>query len=453
MTTPVSSARSGSTTPPRAAATGRRYELDWLRAFVVLGLIPFHTAVIFSATSDVFLKNAQTSDIMALLTALAGTWGMPLLFAVAGASAYFALSRRAAPRYLGERVQRLIVPFVFATLTLIPIQVYAVLVSNPELIKSFNIPIHDPNFTASPLAFYTEYLRAYAYFLTHFTPALALVFWGHLWFIPRLFVYALLTLPLFLWLRRSATGPRLLTALARLMRYPGAIFLFALPLGLVEIFVRAAGLSALTASWPIYDDWEQFAYFLLYFLYGFLLFAVSTMPAAITRHGWAGLGLGVAGFALALWLARGVALATDPPDGALDAINALIRGSVSWFWVVAILSFAFHSLTFTNRLLDYLNEAAFPIYVLHMPIVTVVGMYVISFSIPWALKFVLIIVIALALTVGVYELAVRRFRVTRLLFGLKPRPRRTDESAPRLSTGDRREPRVTPLTGGDRYAS
>lgn len=452
MARPVSPARSGPAASPRAPTVGRRYELDWLRAFVVLGLIPFHTAVIFSATSDVFLKNSQTSDIMSLLTALAGVWGMPLLFAVAGASAYFALNRRTASRYLRERAQRLLTPFVFATLTLIPIQVYAVLASNPALIQSFNIPVHDPNFTASPLAFYIEYLRAYGYFLTHFSPALAIVFWGHLWFIPRLFVYALISLPVFLWLR-TERGARLLTALGRLMRYPGAIFLFALPLGLAMIVVRFTALNALTAGWPIYDDWEQFFYFLLYFLYGYLVFAISTMPAAITRHGWSGLALGVAGFALALWMARGSALATDPQDGALDTINALIRGSVSWFWVVAILSFAFLSLAFTNRLLDYLNEAAFPIYVLHMPIVTIVGMYVIGFDIPWALKFVLIIAIALALTVGLYDLVVRRFRLTRLLFGMKPRQRRADEPALRSPAEKRETPRATPLTGGDRYAS
>ena len=451
MATPESPARAGPATPASAPATGRRYELDWLRAFVVLGLIPIHAAVIFSSTADAYLKNSQTSESMALLGAFAGTWGMPLLFVVAGASAYFALNHRSGSRYLMERVQRLIVPFVFATLTIIPIQVYAVAVSNPELIQTFNVPIHDPNFTSSFLAFIVEYLRDYAYFLTHFSPTLAIVFWGHLWFIPRLFAYALLTLPLFFWLK-SPRGARLVVALGKLMRYPGAIFLFAVPLIITEMFVRGTDLIAITAGWPLYDDWVQFSFYLIYFVYGYLAFAISTMPAAIARHGWIALALGIAGFALALAIAQKGTLTSDPLNYSLGYIfGAPIRGFVSWFWVVAVLSLALHKLTFTNGLLRYLNDAAFPIYVLHMPVVTVVGMYVIALDIPWALKFVLIIAAALTLTLATYELIVRRFRVTRMLFGLKPRPR-AEEPAPRAPWWNRRAPRSTPLTGGDRYA-
>lgn len=451
MTTPVSPARAGPAAPASVPAADRRYELDWLRAFVVLGLIPFHAAVIFSTTSDVYLKNTQTNDAITVLGAFAGTWGMPLLFSVAGASAYFALNHRKASRYLLERVQRLLVPFIFASLTIIPIQVYVVLISNPALAKNFNIPINVASITASPLTFYGEYLRAYGYFLTHFTPYLAIVFWGHLWFIPRLFAYALVTLPVIFWLK-SARGKRLLTALGQLMRYPGVIFLFALPLSIIDMFVRGVGLNALTEGWPLYDDWVQFFFFLVYFLYGYLAFAISTMPAAIMRHGWAALGLGLAGVALALWMAQG-GLGSDPLGGVEGFIaDALVRGFVSWFWVVAILSFAFHRLSFTNGLLRYLNEAAFPIYVLHMPIVTLVGLFVIGLNIPWELKYVLIIVIALPLTVGLYELLVRRFRVMRALFGLKPQPRQALDATPETRWWNRRAPRAPRLSGGDRYA-
>src|SRR5579859_3753394 len=449
MATPVSPARAAPAPPASAPATGRRYELDWLRAFVVLGLIPIHAAAIFSTTADAYLKNSQTSQSMALLNVFAGAWGMPLLFVVAGASAYFALNHRTGSRYLLERVQRLIVPFVFATLTIIPIQVYAVAVSNPDLVRSFAIPIHDPNFTSSALAFYVEYLRDYAYFLTHFSPSLAMVFWGHLWFIPRLFAYALVTLPLFFWLK-SPRGKQLVVALGKLMRHWGAIFLFIVPLIITEMLVRAVDLNTVTAGWPLYDDWVQFVFYLICFIYGYLVYAISTMPAAIARHGWLALALGIAGFALAVGLAQGDTLTTNPLSYSLGYILEVpIRGFVTWFWVVAILSFATHALTFTNGLLRYLNEAAFPTYVIHMPIVTVVGMYVIALDLPWELKLVLIIAAALALTVGSYQLIVRRFRVTRALFGLKPRPL-AKEPAPRSPWWNRRAPRVTPLPGGDR---
>ena len=402
------------------APTERRYELDWLRAFVVLGLIPIHAAVIFSSTADVYIKNSQTNQIMALLGAFAGAWGMPLLFLVAGASAYFALNRRTGPTYLKERVMRLLVPFVFATLVIVPVQVYAIALNNPGVVTTYGLPIHNPDFLSSYPAFYVEYLQGYLYFLTHFSTTLAIIFWGHLWFIPRLFAYALCTLPIFFFFK-SRQGVRLLEALSRFVRYPGAIFLFALPLMLVEMLLRATQVNALTAHWPLYDDWIQFAFYLVYFVYGYLVFAIASMPRAIVRHGWLALALGVVGFGLALTQAS--TLTIDPLNYSLGYVAGWpIRGLVGWFWVVAILSMALLRLGFTNGLLRYLNDAAFPIYVLHMPIVTIVGVYVISLDIPWELKFALIILAAATLTVALYELAVRRIGVMRALFGLKPRP-------------------------------
>jgi glucans biosynthesis protein C len=406
---------------PMRARAMRRYELDWLRAFVVLGLIPFHAAAIFSSAAGVYLKNSQTSQSMALLAVFVEIWGMPLLFAVAGAGAWFALDRRTPARYLGERVQRLIIPFIFASLTLIPIQIYAILAANPQLIHSFTLPIHDPSFMSSWLAYYVEYLRGYGYFLTHFSPSLALVFWGHLWFIPRLFIYALGALPLFLWLKRPG-GARALARLDHLLStLPGAIFLFSLPLTLIEMLIRALDLNRLTASWPVYDDWTQFAFFLVYVIYGYLVLALPGAQAAIKRSGWWALALGVGGFGLALWLVGVPALTSNPLSYSLGSIAGVpLHDFVSWFWVVAILSFAMHALTFTNRLLRYLNEAAFPIYVIHMPILTVVAAYALQLDLPWWLKLVLIISAALAVTMGVYELIIRRVRILRALFGMKP---------------------------------
>lgn len=412
----------------------RRHELDWLRAFVVVGLIPFHAAVIFSAAADAFIKNDQTSQVMTLLGAFAGMWGMPLLFLVAGASAYFALNRRTGGVYLKERARRLLIPLVFASLVIVPVQVFFVAKSLPNPAQSIGVPIHNPDFLSSYAAFYVEYLQGYLYFLTHFSTTLVIVFWGHLWFIPRLFAYALCTLPLFYFFKRPR-GVRMLQGLSGFLRHRGAIFLFAIPLIIAEMLVRVSQVNALTAHWPLYDDWIAFVGYLLYFIYGYLVFAISTMPGAISRDGWLAFALGVVGLIPALLL-------TNTP-----LVN-LVRDLVSWLWVIAILSLAFRRLGFTNGLLSYLNDAAFPIYVLHMPIVTAIGFYVIGFDLPWALKFALIIIVALSLTVGLYELAVRRIGVMRALFGLKPRgPSDAARSAPRKWR------RLGPsTTGGHSYA-
>lgn len=97
-------------------SVARRYELDWVRAAVVLSLIPAHANVILSTISDIFLKSAQRSAIMVLVGIFAGVEGIPLLFLVSGAAVWFALGPRGPKKFLGERATRLLIPFVFATL-------------------------------------------------------------------------------------------------------------------------------------------------------------------------------------------------------------------------------------------------------------------------------------------------------------------------------------------------
>src|SRR5579859_2786870 len=97
-------AMSASTVTPRSTTTRgsrtvRRHELDWLRTAAVFGLIPFHTAIIFTTGSYDYVKNAQTSAVMDLLTSFITIWGIPLLFLVAGGSARFALARRGVRKY------------------------------------------------------------------------------------------------------------------------------------------------------------------------------------------------------------------------------------------------------------------------------------------------------------------------------------------------------------------
>lgn len=49
---------------------------------------------------------------------------MPLLFVLAGISAKYALQKRTYKEYLGERVNRLLVPFLFGTIVFMPIMSY-----------------------------------------------------------------------------------------------------------------------------------------------------------------------------------------------------------------------------------------------------------------------------------------------------------------------------------------
>ena len=109
--------------PTVGRGAGRRGELDVLRALVVVGLVLFHTAVIFGA-GEFPVKAAAENRVATVLLAFGATFGMPLLFLISGMGAWHSLRSRTAGRFALERLRRLGVPLLAGLLTLIPLQVY-----------------------------------------------------------------------------------------------------------------------------------------------------------------------------------------------------------------------------------------------------------------------------------------------------------------------------------------
>lgn len=410
----------GSPVPARPHATERRYELDWLRVLIVLGLIPFHAIGIFTAAIDFYLGTTRTNPMLEIIASFFAAWPMPLLFLVAGAGAWFALGRRTPGHYSWERLSRLGIPFIFGTLVLIPIQVYFVLRAYPRLLDLKLVPVANPHVLDSYLQFYTEYLAGYGYFLTHFSSLREIVFWGHLWFIPRLLLYSLATLPLFLWLR-SDSGRRLISRLGDLLARRGALILLSVPLGVI-LMLSAAFVRLDSSVIPVFGRdtavlWEQLVFNLFFFLYGYIFYAEPRLLRAAARDSLVALLLGVIAFAL---LQIQVIGGTSSGSFTLGvAVIAFLRALSVWFLVVGILGISVRLLGFTNRALRYLNEAAYPLYVLHMPVLVILGLTVASWRIPLLLQLIIIVSGTLAVTLGLYELVIRRISVLRMLFGMK----------------------------------
>lgn len=318
-------------------------------------------------------------------------WHMPLFFLLSGAGTYFALSFRSALQYVQERFKRLFLPFLFGTLVLVPPQVYYRLLSNPS--------------------YQDSYLQFYPQFFNGIRPQ-GNFEWSHLWFVIYLFVFSLITLPLFLYLKGA--GAHLLSKLSVGMEKSGAILLLALPLAAIE--------AALRPRWPglqnLYDDWANFCLYLLYFIYGYLIYSDARFGQAIDRHFRISLVLAVASmFALfGLWeqsvLERGYSLEY--------ILYQLLRGCDSWFWVVALVGLGRRYLNFNLQLLQYASVASYPFYLLHQTVLVTIGFYVVRWNAGVMEKFWVISTASLITTIVIYELLIRRNNVTRFLFGLKP---------------------------------
>jgi hypothetical protein len=101
-----------------------------------------------------------------------------------------------------------------------------------------------------------------------------------------------------------------------------------------------------------------------------------------------------------------------------------IFGLSSWCWIQAILGFGMKHLNVDTPFLRHANEAVLPFYVMHQTVLLCVGYFVVGRGIPDLLKWAVISAASLAIIVIVYASLVRRSNVLRILFGMKPLPRK-----------------------------
>ena len=381
-------------TAPQTAATAlqarpqRRHDIDWLRVLAVLLLFPFHTARIFDTLDPWYVKNDVLSRALTYFIYYVHPWHMPLLFLLAGASTWFALSYRSAGQYTKERFIRLLIPFIFGVLVIVPPQSYLALVGNSGYSGSF-------------FEWYTNFFSINSsdmdgYFLGGFTPA-------HLWFIAFLFLFSLIALPLFLYLRRWDSGKRIMGWLAAFCSLPGAILLFAFPLYVM---------------YRLIDFYPSPLYFIAYFILGYILVADSRFEKAINRHKAVALVLGPVLFLFVAYF-ESFGYPWSVPSNLIPILVAYIVGFAPWFFVIAILGYGRQFLRSSNKFLRYTGEASYPYYILHQTIIVIIGFYVVQWQLGIALKYVIILVAAIAVTALLYEVLVKRFNLFRFLFGMR----------------------------------
>jgi glucan biosynthesis protein C len=370
----------------------RRNDIDWMRILAVLLLIPFHTARIFDIFEPFFVKNAELSVWLSYLVIFfLSKWQMQLLFLLAGASTWYALRRRSGGQYIGERLKRLLVPFIFGTLVIVPPQMYFAL-------------LHRSNAPASYLAYYPHFfelnLDVPDYFGIGFT-------WAHLWFILNLFVISLIALPLFLSLKTRG-GQRITAGVGAFLERGPAIFLLALPLPFVSFLLPEV-------------DGKPFFIYLLVFIYGFVLMTHAGYQRALDRNKCLALVLALVCTAIigAVDLS-GVQFADDSPG---DVLLLFVASVNLWFWLMAILGLGHRYLNADSRVLRYARDASYPFYILHQTVIVAIGFYVVGWAAGVLPKYLLIAVCSLVVSIGLYDLVVRRTNVTRFLFGMKPLPR------------------------------
>lgn len=379
---------------------GRLYYLDWLRVLAMASIFFFHNNRFFDFDGW-HVKNAETSLGSTIFTQFFSQWMMPLFFLIAGAAVYYALRFRAARQFIRERSLRLMIPLVTVGMfVLAPPQVYLERLSQGEFSGTFP-------------QFYHRYFDGLYGFGGNFA------FHGmHLWFLLFLFIFSVTTLPLLL--PRKGTGKSLISRLATLFEKPWALMLLLLPLAATSILADVTWLGWTRQM----GGWDTLSY-LLFFIYGYLVFSNTQIQENIKRYSTialiVALVLTTVGFVLRYQVNPQILFGTPEYVGIM-----LLRASLAWCWLIAILGFGSRVLNRNNRFLGYANEAVLPFYVLHQTVILIIGFYVVQWNMGIPAKYAIISATSFATIMAIYVLLIRRINPLRFVFGMRPKKPKVD---------------------------
>lgn len=348
----------------------RRYDIDNLRNLTILLLFPVHTFMIWNDFGSRFYVWVGENRILSTLIVLVNPWFMPLLFALAGMSARYALERRSAREFVRERIEKLFIPFVGGMIFFVPFQtLYAR--------KYFD-------------GYEGSLLDNWKYFFTHltdfsgydggFTP-------GHLWFILFLFLISLVTLALF----RFYPYERVKERVEKLSAF--GVFLLFIPVWLMYYLGNFGGFS-LGKSLALY-------------LLGYYVLSNEAVMAKVEKNiKWIG-GLWIVGTAALVLLYYYFSYYGD-----------LWINYIGWNSILVLLVLGKKYLNRKTRFTVYFNGASYPVYILHQSILVAVAYYVVRMWDNLPMQAAAVCIGSFVLTVAAYHL-IRMIPFVRKIVGIK----------------------------------
>ena len=367
--------------------TERQYFIDWLRILLILSVFVFHIGMFFNTWGWHVKNPTEYGGMLKNVMIFLHQWRMPLLFLISGAGTFYALGKRTPGRYLGERFKRLMIPFFAGIFVLVPVQVYL------EKADQFS----------SLLSFYPQMFDG-VYPSGNFS-------WHHLWFILYLFVISLFMAP-FLKLIRSKGYLRFSLWLEGFASRP-------LSLNIVVVILIGSQLL-LRPYFPenthaLVNDWAYMAFYIIFFLAGFMLLSSKNIIESIRKQ--KNLYLTEAGLATAMMFSSPYIFANESTADLVWGISSIF---LAWSCALAAIGYARQHLNHDSTFRKVANEAIYPFYLLHQPVILVLGFFLIKVEMTDFVRFLLLITSSFGITCALYWFAVRPFNITRIIFGMKP---------------------------------
>jgi glucan biosynthesis protein C len=346
------------------STANRRHDIDWLRIIAIALLLIYHVVIVFQPWGYYigFIQSAETSDVIWIPMALLNVWRIPLLFFVSGMGVCFALRRRDWKQLILERARRILLPLIFGSFFIVPIHVFL---------------------------FQKYYEQEIVY-----SPSV-----GHLWFLLNICIYVTQIIG-FAFLDKNYDY-KFFNFLRGLLKRPYFIYLFIIPFILEAELVNPEYFSLYVGTG------HGFLIGMLAFFFGFLFVAIGdAFWNAVVKIKTFSIII-----AFVLYLVRLIYFELNAPN--------FLTSIESMNWIFAVLGFGFKYLNKPGKILSYLSQAVYPVYIIHMIFLYLASFIFLPLNLPLELNLILIILFTFIGCFVTYDLIIRRISFIRPLFGLK----------------------------------
>lgn len=296
----------------------RKHYIDNLRWILLLILVPYHAAMAWNTWDEPNYVFFEGNRLISSIIVFFSPYFMPLLFVLAGISTKYALQKRTKKGYLIERVKKLLVPFLFGTISLMPIMAY--------IADRFNC------------SYSGGFLEHYAIFFTKYTDLIGAdggFSLGQFWFLLYLLIISIVGVGIISLQKNYETEKTIPFWL---------VFLLGLPLPILSELLSVGGKSLV-----------EYTYL---FLLGYYVLADEETVNEAKKNTLLLFSVGLITTVLNVYFFIW-------SDLELAFLNIVTKYVSEWIMIIALIGLAKRFLDFRSKASDYMNKRSFLFYIYH----------------------------------------------------------------------------------------
>ena len=378
--------------------------LDAVRAFALLLGIVFHASLSFT---PIFIgwavMDISTSTVVSIFILVSHSFRMELFFLIAGFFSHMTLQRKGLASFTKSRLIRIAIPFVLGWMVLRPLIVSAWVMGGESLRGDVNI------LNGLKAGFQSVWQSPHELFTG-----------THLWFLYYLLVITGIVLAFrALFALSEELNSTLIKhsdhLLARLVNSRFLWIILSMLTGICIWFMNDLGMD--TPDKSLFPHWPVFIVYGGFFTFGWLLYRQQFLLEQFTHITKTRVTLCLISIATTVILTDYQFDEGHPNRTIMRALFSFSYAMTMWLLVALCIGVFKRFLNQPNKIVRYIADASYWLYLIHLPIVLWLQIAVAELPFHWSLKLTIISLLTIGVSLILYDLFVRSSFIGKILNG------------------------------------